>query len=440
MESPVLLRTCHICVKIFQNQKEYEEHRNLVHKKNQREICKHCGKTFSHKYYLNTHINLVHSQSPDQGKCNQCEETFENHYKLTIHKRQKHTERIFSCEYCPLTFTLVSHKDTHIRRHHLKLKDFACDKCDYKGFSVHYLRVHIIQKHSDFRPYKCHLCPMAFSRVASLYQHRGTHENALKKTKDFSCPICGKAFVNKKGSERCNKRHQSEGVKCSSDDCDTTFTSKCLMKKHLKESHTDSQKTTEKDIHICFMCDKSFKYKADRNRHVTHVHEKLEATISCKLCPKKFINKVRLERHQLTHNGNVFKCTFEGCTSSRNTKYSLSHHFQQKHAKVNHRKSLEERLAAEREKNQKLLCDLCKIWIKQKSMAVHLKTHENKTTMNCIVGDCLEEIYFTRDKSSHTYNLPSQFYEHLTKQHEVDLNKKVFGLNLNALTALRYYL
>ena len=170
------------------------------------------------------------------------------------------------------------------------------------------------------------------------------------------------------------------------------------------------------------MCDKSFKYKADRNRHVTHVHEKLEATISCKLCPKKFINKVRLERHQLTNNGNVFKCTFEGCTSSRNTKYSLSHHFQQKHAKVNHRKSLEERLAAEREKNQKLLCDLCKIWIKQKSMAVHLKTHENKTTMNCIVGDCLEEIYFTRDKSSHTYNLPSKFYEHLTKQHEVDFH------------------
>ena len=102
MESPVLLRTCHICVKIFQNQKEYEEHRNLVHKKNQREICKHCGKTFSHKYYLNTHINLVHSQSPDQGKCNQCDETFENSAKENT--RGRYDDNFEICFQVPLTY------------------------------------------------------------------------------------------------------------------------------------------------------------------------------------------------------------------------------------------------------------------------------------------------------------------------------------------------
>ena len=62
MDSHVLLRTCNICVQIFQNQTEYLEHRNLVHSKNSKErssVCKECDRTFTHKYYLQRHTQLV---------------------------------------------------------------------------------------------------------------------------------------------------------------------------------------------------------------------------------------------------------------------------------------------------------------------------------------------------------------------------------------------
>ena len=302
----------------------------------------------------------------------------------------------------------------------MKLKYFACDKCAYRGFDKNGLRTHTIQKHSDFRPYKCKLCPMAFPRATSFYQHRGTHENNLKTTKDFSCPICGKAFRNQSSSDFCKKRHQLERVKCVRDDCDKTFLNTENMKKHLKQSHNENH---EKIMHLCHVCDKSFPSKSDRNRHIRLVHENLEATIPCKICPKKFLNQQRLKRHQLVHNDSVFKCPFEPCNSSRKTKYDLDHHYKQKHGEVNHRKSLEERLATRREKNQKVMCDLCKIWIKRKNKQEHLKTHESKVSMICIIGGCSEDIYFSRDKNIHTYNLPSQLYAHLTQEHGVDLNK-----------------
>ena len=128
MDSHVVLRTCNICVQIFQNQTEYLEHRNLVHTKNNKErssVCKECDRTFTHKYYLQRHKQLVHSKNLREGKCDQCEETIENRYQLTIHKRKKHTEKKFSCEYCPLKFSVVYFKEKH-QRLHLNMRDFAC--------------------------------------------------------------------------------------------------------------------------------------------------------------------------------------------------------------------------------------------------------------------------------------------------------------------------
>lgn len=431
MDSHVLLRTCNICVQIFQNQTEYLEHRKIVHSKNNKErssVCKECDRTFTHKYYLQRHTQLVHSKNLREGKCDQCEETMENRYQLTIHKRKEHTEKKFSCDYCPLKFSVLFEKERH-QRLHLNMRDFACEKCAYKGNSDQSLRIHKIQKHnSDFRPYKCALCPMAFPRVTSLYQHKTTHENVARTSKDFECPICGKGFINARSSDSCKKGHASEGFKCSSDSCPATFPTKYLVRKHLIEAHNESQQTTEKNLHLCHMCDKSFRLKCNRNKHIRRMHEKKpEANIPCTICPKKFVDKISFKRHQLIHSGDVFKCPFEGCETSSRMKYYINHHYKQKHGQVTHRKSLEERLASERERNQKIMCYLCKIYIKagrgKETWKRHLRTHDNQVPLSCIVKGCSDQIYFTRDKQSHSYNLPSQFYDHLTKQHDIDLNK-----------------
>ena len=126
------------------------------------------------------------------------------------------------------------------------------------------------------------------------------------------------------------------------------------------------------------------------------------------------------------HEDSIFKCPYEGCEVTQKLKYNLNHHYKQKHGKVNHRKSLDERMAREKERNRKIMCDLCKKWIKKdhgkKGMSSHLKTHANKSSIPCILEGCSEDIYFSVNKDHHTYNIPSQFYEHLTRHHSVNLN------------------
>ena len=423
------MRTCNICVKIFQNKTEYKEHKNLEHKASSKERtskCHLCDQTFLHKNYLQSHIKLAHTKIPAEGICGQCDKTFDNRYQLAVHKQRKHRERKSSCEYCELKFYSDISKEQHVKRQHLKQKNVACDKCPYKGFAIDNLRIHTINKHSDFRPYTCKLCPMAFPRVTSLYQHTRTHENKTNTSKDFPCQICGKAFKNKGGSDRCKTRHQSEGMKCSFDDCDATFVTKHLRKKHQKESHTSGDEITIEDVHPCHNCDKSFKHRPDLKRHIKYVHDKPEAKTPCSICPKMFVNEKVMKRHRLVHDDSIFKCPYEGCEVTHKLQYNLNHHYKQKHGKVNHRKSLAERMAREKERNQQIMCDLCQKWIKkdhgQKGMNSHLKTHANKSSMQCIVEGCLEDIYFNTFKDHHTYNLPSQFYEHLTKHHKVNMN------------------
>ena len=208
MESHISIRTCNICVKIFQNKTEYKVHKNLEHRassKARTSICHLCDQTFLHKNYLQSHIKLAHSKNPNEGICGQCDEAFDNRYQLTVHKRRKHKERKSDCEYCQLKFFSDISKEQHVKRKHLKQKNVACDKCAYKGFDINNLRIHTINKHSNFRPYTCELCPMAFPRATSLYQHTRTHENKIKTSKDFPCQICGKTFLNKGGSDRCKK-------------------------------------------------------------------------------------------------------------------------------------------------------------------------------------------------------------------------------------------
>ena len=429
MESQYSKRTCSICVKIFQNRAEHLKHRNLVHNTKNREsasICHLCEKSFLNKNNLSKHIAFSHTNNPDEGVCDQCEKTFANRYQLVDHKHKSHVEKKYSCDLCNLKFSSGWLREQHVKRKHLKLKDVACQKCAYKGFSVQHLRIHIINKHSDFKPYSCELCPMAFSRVVGLYQHKETHENAMKNSKDIPCAICGKMFISKKGAGRCEKKHQSEGrYKCRVENCEATFNGTQKRNRHQKKAHVTG-KVANVEVYPCHKCDKAFKYRPDLKRHIKYVHEKPAAVIACSICPTKCVSEARLKRHLLIHNGSVFKCPFEGCETTCNLKYNLNTHYKEKHGKVASRKSLEEKKAQEEERNQRTACSLCKKMIrrgkcKERNMLLHLKSHENQNSMLCIMEGCSQKIYFLEGKNHHTYNVPSSLYDHLTKEHDVSM-------------------
>ena len=138
-------------------------------------------------------------------------------------------------------------------------------------------------------------------------------------------------------------------------------------------------------------CDKAFSCKSGLKMHTSYVHEKREPDISCPKCPKMLISERRLEQHLLIHNNTVFKCSFEGCDSQRSLKASINSHFREKHGKVNHRKSMMERYKTTA--NEKVACRMCSQVIKRKSLDTHIKSHENKESIYCIIQGCSEIIY-----------------------------------------------
>ena len=422
-------RTCSICVKIFSNKVEHQEHQNREHNANKKErksTCTICSKTFLHKNYLQSHIAVVHTRNPSEGQCGQCEKAFINRHQLAIHKQQQHRDKKSSCDQCHLKFRNDGDKNKHIERTHLKLKNVSCDKCSYQGFSIDHLRIHIINKHSNFKPYKCELCPMAFPRIGGLYNHSETHENSLKTSKDNPCQICGKMFKSGQGSERCAKKHKLEGnFECPIDNCDEKFNNMGKLKRHQQKAHSGDNPPKHK-IYPCHNCDKSFKTRADLKRHVTFVHEKPEKNITCLLCPQMFNSDRHLKRHSLTHSNTILKCPHEGCEVTRRVQYSLNSHYKQMHGQVSVRKTLDERMAQQMERNKKIACKVCNKLIKkgkgkEKSMNAHMKNHKNQVQIACIVEGCPDQIYFSQSINNHAYNLPIQFYEHLDLEHKVNM-------------------
>ena len=248
---------------------------------------------------------------------------------------------------------------------------------------------------------------MAFPRSSGLYSHQRSHENAQKSVKDLPCSICGKMFRSKASASFCAKTHKADGnFQCSFEGCKEKFTNSIKYQSH--STHHYRTLRAKKNKIPCNNCDKAFESKSDLRRHTFYMHEKREKTIPCSLCPKMFISKERLERHLLIHNDTSFECPFEGCGVKRKIKFQLNFHYKEKHGQVAQRKSTAERLA---KANERVLCTLCKQKVYKKALKKHIETHAKHESIGCVIEGC-------------SYNLPPQFYKHLEKEHNVDLNEQ----------------
>ena len=137
---------------------------------------------------------------------------------------------------------------------------------------------------------------------------------------------------------------------CTAGGCDAEFKNEITFKSHMKRIHTVKNKNF-----MCDECDKSFKIKSELKTHKYYKHEERERDFPCSVCPKKFISKHRMARHLLIHGNEVFRCPLESCNVTRNLNYTINAHYKVKHGKVNYRKTLDERLRCESEKEEKLV-------------------------------------------------------------------------------------
>ena len=192
-----------------------------------------------------------------------------------------------SCKYCRKIF------DDHRKNHHV-LHD-ACQLCYHMSISS--------EKSFSLA---CHICFKAYKNKYLLAYHMNSHDD----NPTFYC-----------------------------DKCDTKFTRKEYMDRHLKLYHAESP-----EVHTCSECAKSFSTKDNLKRHEKMKHMEQMETFKCSDCDKTFNRHDNLLKHKsVAHNSernvlklhgindssNDFKCMH--CDKVYTQKSSLIRHLESKH-------------------------------------------------------------------------------------------------------------
>lgn len=175
------------------------------------------------------------------------------------------------CPHCAYVGHSSSRLNQHLARVHQEETIFKCNLCDYtcKWNREYYKHM---KSHFEGPPYKCQDCDYICDRIQFLLSHRMRHTDE----KPFQCDSC--PFKSRtKGNLIVHKRvHTGEKpYKCEC--CDKAFSIKNTLDQHLA-THTDERP------YQCETCGFSTKYQS------------------------------HLLSHKRIHTGNVYRCTFSGCS------------------------------------------------------------------------------------------------------------------------------
>ena len=78
--------------------------------------CQECDKGFRNNRQLQDHINIVHKKEP-VITCTECCVSFLTQFQLNKHKQSKHSNLIFNCQSCDKSFTSNASLKAHVTRH-----------------------------------------------------------------------------------------------------------------------------------------------------------------------------------------------------------------------------------------------------------------------------------------------------------------------------------
>ncbi|XP_077322680.1 uncharacterized protein LOC143956338 isoform X2 [Lithobates pipiens] len=162
-----------------------------------------------------------------------------------------------------------------------------------------------------------HTGKLSFSRTVSGKSLKETGEPPIqqKSYKTYSCPECGKYFLQKSNLISHQRVHTGERpFSCS--ECGKCFSDKGNLLKHQR-IHTGERPFS------CSECGKCFTQKVELVNH-QRIHTG-ERPFSCSECGKCFTQKAELVNHQRIHTGErPYSCS--GCGKSFTQKSALDRH------------------------------------------------------------------------------------------------------------------
>ena len=151
--------------------------------------CKTCGKVLKTLHGLNIHIGKSHGE--DENKCKICKFYFKNKEDLKTHNCVSSIG--IKCNFCDKTFDSVNHLEAHKFEHHEDIKLQKCSLCDLMIESKGSDTIHIIQNHNkdcmsklvevQDKAYSCDSCDFISTNECLFKRHkRDKHDKTTKST------------------------------------------------------------------------------------------------------------------------------------------------------------------------------------------------------------------------------------------------------------------
>ncbi|CAL1545757.1 unnamed protein product [Lymnaea stagnalis] len=187
------------------------------------------------------------------------------------------------------------------------LSVYSCNICDKIFKSLSHIRLHCIT-HTDIKPFKCNKCKYATNSKGNLYTHMRKHTGQF-----YRCDHCEFKTVNKSHLVEHQMTHDNRRSQCIL--CHKDYSTLKSLINHIRKYHTDKKGKEYLQtflqgrgvkgatvIHQCHICNRKFKKRLDRDRHLfIHDIKDLPNVQQCELCDYWASRRVYLDKHYLKH-------------------------------------------------------------------------------------------------------------------------------------------
>uniref|UniRef100_A0A8D8B706 Zinc finger protein 337 n=1 Tax=Culex pipiens TaxID=7175 RepID=A0A8D8B706_CULPI len=295
---------CEVCKSVFGSASALRAHMRGHAPKTRSHDCPNCDESFICALMLQTHIKETH---PDMKNhvCDLCGRGYPTRKQLLAHmgrhrnpnrERASNTPGHYMCHICGKEFNLRASFKRHVFNNHTNARDFKCAVCDKQLVSAEGLKLHL--KSHDEQHFMCSTCGKGFSQPYRLRAHMLLHERELAEER---CPICNRAFRDKKKLDLHIKSHTGE-TEFSCTPCQRFFASDKLLQKHILRMHQSSTP--------CPVCAKVFPTEAKMKNH-SRIHDN-PTFFECPTCYTCIKEKKHFEAHMKGHlqGGVRFTCRF----------------------------------------------------------------------------------------------------------------------------------
>lgn len=169
--------------------------------------------------------------------------------------------------------------------------------CDICGKLYKKRDIHMA-KHIGAKIHKCTQCTTGFSTKCLLRAHiKGVHTTE----RPYTCDTCGKSYKTKEAVIQHSHSHKEGRFKC--EECGKIFILKAAYQAHIKQVHLGER------LSICSTCGKSFSTPYGLKLH-TRMHTGVKP-YKCDICDKAFSRTYNLNVHRRMHTGEKpYQCKY----------------------------------------------------------------------------------------------------------------------------------